>query len=596
MLRRFDHRPPSWENALVYDLERKCLNDADVVVAALRPVAASVQDALNLPTSWLDRVTVESHPFLTDSKPTQKPRLNADTPITFTSKIQWFKAPHAFINGVVDFMRSTPDYKGNAYLLAHVISDELQGHCETLIPHDLRGRFIFDSKLPNSTRNAIISKSISVIPSIYESFCNVAYEASCLGAFIVLNEENPAFGNDTPWISGVNCEKFDGSAADLGHVLQNLWQRRSELSYDAVQSSNTKMPYWLRDLPARQTKENDGTLAVVVVACREFGNALDTVRSLLSRPDLDIEICVAYDASLDSEEDLAAFGRLEGSTANKNIKITRLNFSGGPAALANLGVRETTADYIAFAQAGVIFESEFLQSSIAALDSNPSYSFIVAQVCREVPDSSEHSVDLVYGESLDTMFLGRNMLGNLEFVGRRDDVRKLAFDEYLDREIAWDFFIRAAIAGNRSIVSNRVDAVVPRPNHDDRPRHFRSHPDSIFVKHGLDTPSFAQFRLVSAHDALIQPKPDQAPENKWFESGHTSQTYINQYLARYEQLRGPGGLLIRAAFRLLMITLDAAIGVRSLLGLPSSSLVKMKSHIWNHEYEKIWPVLSDRGP
>jgi Glycosyl transferase family 2 len=498
MLRRFDHRPPSWENALVYDLERKCLNDADVVVAALRPVAASVQDALNLPTSWLDRVTVEPHPFLTDSKPIEKSRFSADTPIAFTSKIQWFKAPHLFINGVVDFMCSTPDYKGNAYLLAHVISDELQKHCEALIPHDLRARFIFDSKLPNSTRNSIISKSISVNPSVYESFCNVAYEASCLGAFIVLNEANPAFGKDTPWISGVNCEKFDGSATDLGHVLRNLWQRRSELSYDAVETSNTKTPYWLKDFPPAQTTKNDGKLAVVVIACREFGNALDTVRSLLSRPDLDIEICVAFDTSLDSEEDLAAFSRLGGSTANKNIKITRLDFSGGPAALANLGVRETTADYIAFAQAGAVFESEFLQSSIAALNSNPNYSFVVAQVCRETSDSSEPVVDLIYGELLNSTFLGRNMLGNLEFVGRRNDVRKLAFDEYLDREIAWDFFIRAAIGGNRSIVSNRVDAVVPRSNHDDLPRYFRSHPDSIFVKHGLDTPSFAQFRFVSA--------------------------------------------------------------------------------------------------
>ena len=243
MLRRFDHRPPSWENALVYDLERKCLNDADVVVAALRPVAASVQDALNLPTSWLDRVTVEPHPFLTASKPIQKPRFSADTPITFASKLQWFKAPHVFINGVVDFMRSTPDYRGNAYLLAHVISDELQRHCEALIPLDLRARFIFDARLPNSTRNSIISKSISVNPSVYESFCNVAYEASCLGAVIVLNEANPAFGKGTPWISGAKCEKLDGSPTDLAHVLRNLWQRRSELSYDAVQTTNTTMPY-----------------------------------------------------------------------------------------------------------------------------------------------------------------------------------------------------------------------------------------------------------------------------------------------------------------------------------------------------------------
>ncbi len=603
MLRTYDHRPASWQNALLYDCERKCFEDADLVVAALNPVAESIRKALNLSPEWREKVIIEPHPFLVHYTNEQRASFGPRTPITFTSKIQWFKRPHIFINGVVAFMRQTPEWIGEGYLLAHVISDELLGHCKSLIPDDLKRRFVFKNGLSNNARNEIISKSLVINPSIYESFCNAAFEASYLGALLVLNRSDPAFGDDTPWIEGVNCAKFDGSSLDLAKVLGDLWARRENLTQAAVDYRNAKIPYWIPDYPRRSEpvtgRTDKAALSVVVLVSGRFGNAMDTVRSVLLNAELDLEICLACDQSVSAAEDLAALRRLEGFKFpdQERLKVVNLGFIDGPAALCDLGLRETRGDYVIFVRAGVVFEPGFLVEAAQALTSNADYSFVIAQVGREAPGGGRPAVNLVYGEAVNTIFLPRNMLGNIEFVGRRKAIEDVGFDEGLDRDFEWDFQIRAAFLGHRSIVSNRIDATLPEL-HPSSPLYYRCYPDALFVKHGLSgRPGAARLSLASAYDATSMHHYSLTRLPEGVEWPEYRLARCEQLLERYEALRGPKGLFVRAAYRVLLVGVDIAYAIaKSSNSHLQWRLRKTKDHIWNHEYDKIWPTLRGRQP
>ena len=235
VLRRNDHRPPNVHNAIRRDLERKALNDADIVVAHLKPVVASVVDTFNLPDKWREKVIIELPPVLVE-EPAQNTTatFHETTPLVFASKIQWFKQPQVFINAVVGFMRATPAYRGDAMLMAHAGNTELFQHCLKLIPDELRNRIKFIPGASSNVRESTIARSICITPSAYESFCLAAYEASALGALSIINANNPAFGVDTPWVQHVNCEKFDGTSADLIALLCELWAHRQNWKLEAV--------------------------------------------------------------------------------------------------------------------------------------------------------------------------------------------------------------------------------------------------------------------------------------------------------------------------------------------------------------------------
>ena len=142
----------------------------------------------------------------------------------------------------IGFMLCTPAYVGDAFLLAHLVGGQLVRHCQQLIPIALLPRFKFMDKVDNELRESVIARSIAICPSAYESFCLAAYEASALGALSILNGDNPAFGNDTPWKQHVNCEKFDGTSGDLLALLCKLWERREQWRLQPVTLSAPNSP------------------------------------------------------------------------------------------------------------------------------------------------------------------------------------------------------------------------------------------------------------------------------------------------------------------------------------------------------------------
>jgi len=71
------------------------------VIAHLTPVAAAVQNVYGLPPAWLDKVRVELRRFWLTWRLRAAHDIHGNDAIAFTSKIQWFKRPDVFINGVV---------------------------------------------------------------------------------------------------------------------------------------------------------------------------------------------------------------------------------------------------------------------------------------------------------------------------------------------------------------------------------------------------------------------------------------------------------------------------------------------------------------
>jgi hypothetical protein len=493
---------------MVADLERKALSDADIVVGHLDGVVDDVQDHFGFTSAWRTRVAVEHPPVLIDSPEMERvTAFEEDTPLVFTSKVQWVKRPHAFINGVIGFMQAEPGYKGDAMLLAHVVDEELRRHCCSLVPEHLNDRVRFLWGLSDKMRERIIARSVAIFPSAYESFCLATYEASKLGALVVVNDENPAFKPGTPWVAGENCEVFDGTAESLVNTLRDLWHRRGARPHRPVEISPPAKPYWLRRATngagnREPQAEAPPKLSVIIPVNGDLGDPGETIRSVLLADALGLEIILVYDVVPSEADRSAVLRRLEGSAlvAEGMLRIVGLGFRGGVAALCNRGLREATGDLIAFVRAGAAIDATFLEDAARALMGSDEYSVVVPQLSWEDRSSDEEHLEaetVRIGEALNSG-LALNLFGGLEMVVRRSVAAAIKFDETLDRDLDWDFHMRACAAGYKYIASNRIDVRLEAMP--ERERYYRGHFDGVLAKHSIEF-SGGKLALVSAFDA-----------------------------------------------------------------------------------------------
>lgn len=249
MLRRHQTRPPWADWPWLIDQERKCLREADIVVAHLASIAAANRAHYGFDADFLKRVRIETPP--SEPGAATAARIIAfgpETPIAFTTKLQEIKRPETFLKGAIGFLRVRPDYRGEIVFCAAAIEPEITARVRALVPDEFSDRIRFDLNPQAERRSELIARSIVVIPSAYESYCLAAYEASAAGAILLLNGANPAFAPTTPWIAGRTCHLFDGSPRDLARQLTALWDTRATLSLEPVTVSETNRPYW-RDEP-----------------------------------------------------------------------------------------------------------------------------------------------------------------------------------------------------------------------------------------------------------------------------------------------------------------------------------------------------------
>ena len=453
-----DHETRSWsgENLVIADLERQALLDADLKIAHLSTVADAFQKHFAFPDSWRENFRIESPPVAVVCRADRTSRPTFTTPIVFTSKFQSIKRPEIFARAASRLLSRNRFYQGAVRFLAFDVDPGVRYLSELAFPQSLRDRVVFGGPSDRSLREETIRDSVAVFPGAFETYCFAAYEASLAGAIVVLNARNPAFGEGTPWIDGVNCLKFDGTSLRLHETLERIFSEPSATaSIRPVEAVATEKPYWETVVPGAPVTATALTASVVVPHRFEGGLLHATVDSVLS-DDEDVELAVVShgngepgsDLVLDALEDL----RRE---APGRIKVIRRDGNLGVGGLLPEGIEETSGDIVAIIPAGFELLRGFLKTAIAALAAQPSHDAVLPMVRvvseHDVFRTAEHwlpmGANIHYG-----LFVNRMTSGCV--VARRSLLEAFPPNEVLTAEWLWDVMLRAAFSGRRFLVTD----------------------------------------------------------------------------------------------------------------------------------------------
>ena len=452
----------------LYDIERKALRDCDKVIAPSMPVADHYRSFYGFDFSeWASRIVLHSLPVPTENVGVAKSCVvSCDMPLLFLSDLQRAKAPDVFVRACVGFMRLCTEYAGEVQFLSEDRNPDVAAYVEKLIPSDLAHRFKFhDSPVPRAQREQLISQGVSVFSSRSESFCLAAHEASSLGSVLLLNGANPAFGELTPWLDDVNCIKFDGTVESLVGALQRLFREAPEL---ALVSQPLEVAPWRAITPPVESTglaESDPTAPLVSVIIPNFnlGAYLPyTLSSVAASGYPNIEIIVCDDASTDLQT-IEVLGRLEQDFKDRSLTIVYAKYNRGLAGARNLAIRRAKGNYILTLDADDLISPDFIAKAVGALERNPDYSIVVPQTAffpqerNEVPRVQSEYLDFIvfHGEALASGFF-ENRFSTATVLVRRILFDKLKYREDLRALEDWDFYLRAAIAGRRFIVTNEL--------------------------------------------------------------------------------------------------------------------------------------------
>ncbi|MEH6418226.1 glycosyltransferase [Pseudomonas sp. CGJS7] len=552
-----DHesRPTGSCNLSLFDIERKALADADIVVGQLPAIAEATRKFYSFDESdWAPRLRIHAPPVLLDQRQpvTSSSALTLDSPIVFSSKLQHIKRPDVFIRGCAGFLRRMPSYRGRILLIAHAMDDAYAERVKKLIPKDLAGRFSFQAAASQQERATVIGQSVCVFPNAWESFCLAAYEASLLGATCVLNESAVAFSADSPWVAGENCRKFDGTPPGLCDALEALFSglANQDRGVEVVKCPADEAPWPSAAAVGEQAPVAERLPKVsVIVPHYNLGQyVLKTIDSALASSYPNLEIILVDDASTD-DWSRQIIERLEQSTS-VDFKVVRNDTNRGLAGTRNLALQHATGEYVLPLDADDLIHSDFIRLAVRALERNPQFGFVVPQT-GFFNDASESEVDS--GSLLDyALFHGEaryaggteNRYSTATMLARTDLLRKFGYRADLDSFEDWDLYQRMVGRGVRCLVTNavyfhyrrRADSMIHSADAQDR-RSFHRH-DLLRGKRMADMGDMPL--LVLGRQVSVLSQTSGAALTAELEAYRTSETVIVALMAaRFLQRRAP---------------------------------------------------------
>ncbi|RYF40714.1 MAG: glycosyltransferase family 2 protein, partial [Comamonadaceae bacterium] len=360
------------------------------------------------------------------------------------------------------FLRTQQSYTGAIVFGTPGIEPAYQSGVERLIPIDCRARVERMPGTEDPQREALLRGATVVIPATWDAFCTVAYEASLLGARLILNETNPAFGVGTPWTDGVNCLKFDGSVFGLTQALRRNIERNELLR---------PVEYPVRPLPWLQMENrrapwhrlDEQPLVSVVIAHHNLGAYLpQTLASLRQQSHGAIEIVLVDDASTDRQSLLVI--EALALAPDRDLKLIRLPGNVGLAATRNIGVRHATGQYVLTLDADDLIHPDFIAIGVESLENRPAFDVVVPQTAYflDGETSSASSLPVEFVDYL--MFCGEASVGGLvenrfstaTALFRKSALARFPYDESLNCYEDWSLYLRMCEAGVRFIVTNDV--------------------------------------------------------------------------------------------------------------------------------------------
>lgn len=471
LLRNYEVRPWGYENLLLADLERKALADADVIVGHLESTVSEYVKRYGFGDDWRRKVVVAPPP-VTVGRPVRQ-TVSADpkhTPILFTSKLQSIKRPELFMQGVCSFALAHPEFRGEIIVTAFDFVAEYGARIRSLVPSVLKERVRFVSGLPKEAREALIAKAVVVLPNAFEAFCFAAYEASLLGAIVVLNGDNVGFGEGTPWVHGRNCLKFQGSADSLSTVLSSIFfPGEKAIALRPVEVAHPARPYW-ETMPTRHPDMKHGdsapsTQMSVIIPHRDMPNELRrVVLNILEEQDCSLQIIVVDNASETDAAQLMVNQLKElASEYGSVVDVLESPVELSASAILNYALARIRSPYTAVLYPGMSLMPGFLRESAEALDAAVEFD-LIAPSAAVVGDRDAGSpitgFFLPGGESLYVGFhINRSCLHS--FVMRTQRLVRMRFNEEMWSEPEWELCMRAVSEGARCIVTTDACVYVP---------------------------------------------------------------------------------------------------------------------------------------
>jgi glycosyltransferase involved in cell wall biosynthesis len=449
----------------VVDLERKTLRDCDLVVGHLASVAEATRRIFGIATDeWVPRLVLHAPPVLIDGRSADvgSPP-SSTTPIVLGTKIQQIMRPDLFVRGVNAFCNLHPLYQGEIFLSTHSSDVDYRDSILKLVPTSASGRFHCDVPLNGDPCESLIARSVCVFPSDFESFSVAAYEASLLGGLVVINANNPAFGDNTPWHDGVNCIKFNGTALGLVEALERSFTLEKRLSVVSVPSND--WPWAALKSAGHPTLGVDGRNPLVSVLIPHFnlGSYLSaTLASVFEQTYSNIEIIVIDDHSTErASKDVIESLRREVRDGFKVI-VTPANL--GLAAARNFGVTAARGKYILPLDADDLLHQRFIEIAVVALERNSEFDVIVTQAgyfedeeSIGLPGGSRdlYAYKIFVGEPLASGFR-ENLFSTATALLRAEILQSNSYREALNCYEDWNLYFRLAQLGHRFLVTTGV--------------------------------------------------------------------------------------------------------------------------------------------
>jgi hypothetical protein len=452
----------------IFDIERKALRDCDLVIAQTRPYFDVVGRVFDFDLiEWEKRYVYSPLPVITDSKPETGWRTgHCNKRVVFTSKFQHVKRPELFVRGASKFVYAQEGSDWGVTFCAHITDPASKQKVVHQIATALVDRFEFRD-FQGAERDHFIAHSIVVISSSCESFCLAAYEASLLGAAVVLNGMNPSFGDGTLWEDGVNCYKFNGSAGDLATVLEKVASSKSVLQQVHIPEF---VPPWvlqqhstlMKSVESREKQNSHVSVLIYDVTTAE--KLSRTLKNVSAFNTVDLELIVTLGSNIDDKLRL-----LENEIVAANdsqIKVVADPTERSPGALIKLGLKIATGDYVAVVRCGDLLHDSFVERAKSALNNDLGIDCVTCHTgyfngSEPLPRTDRAWILSKYhvsvGEPRLSGFL-TNRGGNGPLMVRRNLPLEDYFDEEVDAEVVWAFWHALQSEGRNTVTLNAVYA------------------------------------------------------------------------------------------------------------------------------------------
>lgn len=346
-LRKYEHRLLSLHDGVASDFELTSVLLADLVICHVAPIAKLVVDEIKslFGKDITHKIAVTPMPvYINGDEEEHSTIATESTEIVFSSKTQQIKRPDVFVHGVSAFLEKNKNHEGDVVFAAHINEDTYTRSVFSLIPKRLMHRFVYDRFFKKEERDGAIANGITVFPAEYESFCFAAYEASLLGSIVVLNETNPAFSEATPWVDGVNCIKFDGTADGLCLALERVISLKQPLQ--SIRGRLPEAQIIIPDLsgPRRQAPP---LIDIVIYAkdLKDMGDTMSSIKLNSFGNETDVHLFLADEAAQSLETDSVTRDKIAG-------RFSVVPSATNPVELLGACAQKSKSDYILFIASG----------------------------------------------------------------------------------------------------------------------------------------------------------------------------------------------------------------------------------------------------